>query len=78
MAIIEYKKRFIELAKYALVFVTDEVDKCKRFEEGMRTEIRAPVTANMDWSNLSKMVKVAMRVEKCMVDDKKNKVLKRA
>ncbi|KAA0031989.1 putative Retrotransposon protein [Cucumis melo var. makuwa] len=75
MAIIEYEKRFIELAKYALVFVTDEVDKCKRFEEGMRTEIRAPVTANMDWSNLSKMVKVAMRVEKRMVDDKKNKVL---
>ena len=31
----EYEKKFTELARYALALVTEEVDKCKRFEEGL-------------------------------------------
>lgn len=48
MTIVEYEKMFIELAKYALAFVTNEIDKCKQFQDGLRTKHRASVTANMD------------------------------
>ncbi|KAA0032579.1 hypothetical protein E5676_scaffold284G00440 [Cucumis melo var. makuwa] len=42
---------------------TDEgnVDNYKQFEEGLQTEIKAPVTASMDWSNFSRLVKATMR-----------------
>ena len=46
--IVEYEKNFTKLAKYALAFVMDEADKCKHFEDGLRTEIRALVTTNMN------------------------------
>ncbi|KAA0046177.1 uncharacterized protein E5676_scaffold1333G00270 [Cucumis melo var. makuwa] len=35
----EYEKRFTELAKYALAFITNEMEKCEKFEEGLQTEI---------------------------------------
>lgn len=72
MTVVEYEKWFTELAKYALAFVVDEADKCKRFEEDLQTEIRAPITDNMDWSDFFRLVDVAMRVEKCMENDNKN------
>ncbi|KAA0025975.1 uncharacterized protein E6C27_scaffold34G002910 [Cucumis melo var. makuwa] len=60
MTVIEYEKIFTELAKYTLDFVIDEVDKCKQFGEGLRIEIRAPITASINWSDFSKLVDVAM------------------
>ncbi|TYK18952.1 Retrotransposon gag protein [Cucumis melo var. makuwa] len=39
MAIAEYEKKFRELGKYAISFIMDEEDKCKHFEEGLRTAI---------------------------------------
>lgn len=77
MTVTEYEKWFTELAKYALAFVVNEADKCKRFEEGLRTEIRALITISMDWSDFSKLVEVVMSVEKCMVEDKKNNFFKK-
>ena len=44
----EYEKKYTELSKYAMTIVADEIDRCKRFEEGLREEIRTPVTANAD------------------------------
>ena len=38
VTVLEYDKRFTELAKYALDFVTNEVDKCKRFKKGLQTK----------------------------------------
>ncbi|KAA0062038.1 hypothetical protein E6C27_scaffold89G003760 [Cucumis melo var. makuwa] len=72
-----YEKQFTELAKYALAFVVDETDKCKRFEEGLQTEIIALVTTSMDLFHFSKLVEAAMRVERCMEVDKKNKISKK-
>lgn len=56
--------------------MTDEIDKCKRFEDGLWTEIRASVMASMDWSDLSKLVEADMRVERCLAEEKKNKIVK--
>lgn len=39
MTIAEYEKKFTKLSKYALAFVIDETDKCKRFKDGLRTKI---------------------------------------
>lgn len=54
----------------------DEIDKCKRFKDGLQTEIRALVAAIMNKSDFSKLVEVAIRVERCMADEKKNKIVK--
>ena len=35
MTVAKYEKKFTELVKYALTFVTDEKDKCKRFEDSL-------------------------------------------
>ncbi|XP_022869248.1 uncharacterized protein LOC111388703 [Olea europaea var. sylvestris] len=45
MTVAEYQMRFIELSKYAQVFVSNEIDKCRCFENGLREEIRSAITA---------------------------------
>ncbi|KAA0052118.1 Retrotransposon gag protein [Cucumis melo var. makuwa] len=47
LTIFEYEKRFT-FDKYALAFVINEANKCQQFEDGLQTEIRAPVMANTD------------------------------
>ena len=76
MTIVEYEKQFTKLVKYALAFVIDETGKYKRSEEGLRTQIRALVTPNIDWFEISKLVEANMKVQRCIVDDKKNKVIR--
>ena len=60
MTVTEYEKRFTELATYALTFMVDEGVKYKRFEESLHTKVIAPVITNMDWSDFSKLVEVAI------------------
>lgn len=45
MLVAEYERKFTNLSKYAIGIVIDEVNRCKRFVEGLRKEIRTPVTA---------------------------------
>ena len=73
MSVAEYERKFTELAKYALAIVTEEADKCKRFEEGLQGEIRTPVTASTEWMNFTKLVEAAMRVEKSLAEERTNK-----
>lgn len=42
------------------------------FEDGLKTEIRAPVMTSADWSDFAKLVEAVMQVERCLVDEKKN------
>ena len=39
MNMAKYKKKYTKLSKYALIIVANEVDRCKRFEKGLRKEI---------------------------------------
>ena len=73
MSVAEYEKKFTELAKYALAIVAEEADKCKRFEEGLRGEIRTLVIASTEWINFTKLVEAAMRVEKSLTEGKTDK-----
>src|ERR1051325_3074114 len=63
-SVAEYEKKFTELSKYAQLLVSSEEDRCRRFEDGLREEIRTPVTASTTWTDYAKLVETAMRVEK--------------
>lgn len=57
------------LSTYVHSIIADESNRCKRFEEGLRREIRTPVTASVKWKEFSKLVEAAMRVEKNLTDE---------
>lgn len=70
MSVAEYKKKFIELAKYDMALIADETNRCKRFEEDLWKEIWTLVTTSAEWSDFAKLVEVAMRVEKSLAEEK--------
>ncbi|KAA0067802.1 uncharacterized protein E6C27_scaffold2484G00050 [Cucumis melo var. makuwa] len=43
---------------------------CRRFERGLRFEIRTPVTAIDKWMDFSQLVETALRVEQSIVEEK--------
>ncbi|KAA0040577.1 uncharacterized protein E6C27_scaffold262G001470 [Cucumis melo var. makuwa] len=45
-------------------------EKCRRFERGLRFEIRTPVTAIAKWMDFSQLVETALRVEQSIVEEK--------
>ncbi|TYK02484.1 Retrotransposon gag protein [Cucumis melo var. makuwa] len=71
----EYGKKFMELARYAITFIMNEEDKCMHFEEGLRTSIRALVTACAGSLDFSKLVEAAIRIEKCLVEEDEEKMV---
>ncbi|XP_038877203.1 uncharacterized protein LOC120069501 [Benincasa hispida] len=44
MTVAEYELKYTELSKYALNIVVDEKERCRRFEIGLKQEIRTPIT----------------------------------
>lgn len=68
MIVDEYEKKFNELAKYALAFVVDEVDKCTQFEDGLLIEIIASVMVSSNWLDFSKLVEATMRIKRCLAE----------
>ncbi|XP_040363886.1 uncharacterized protein LOC121049795 [Rosa chinensis] len=63
MTVAQYEHRFIELSRYAPLLVANEEDKCRRFVDGLREEIRFVVTA-IGHTRFVTLVQAAMRVEK--------------
>ncbi|KAA0060440.1 retrotransposon protein [Cucumis melo var. makuwa] len=51
-------------------FLASESDRCRRFERGLRFEIRTPVTAIAKWTNFSQLVETALRVEQSITEEK--------
>ncbi|TYJ96623.1 Retrovirus-related Pol polyprotein from transposon opus [Cucumis melo var. makuwa] len=73
MTVAEYEKKYTELSKYVTRVIEDEVERCKRFREGLREEIRTPMTVCADWNDFSKLVEAALRVEKCLNERKRER-----
>ena len=44
MTVAEYEVKFTQLSRYASSMVATERDKCRRFEEGLKYEIRSKIT----------------------------------
>lgn len=74
--IAKYEKKITELPKYTIAFILDEEDKCKHFEESLRTAIRALVMASVIWLDFSNLIEVAIHVEKCLAEGDEEKMIK--
>ncbi|KAL2466666.1 Gag protease polyprotein-like protein [Abeliophyllum distichum] len=57
----------MELSKYATLLIANEADRCRRFEGGLRRDIRVAVTGG-DYKDFGKLVEAALRVEQCILD----------
>ena len=63
LSVAEYERKYTKLSRYADVTMASKLDRCHRFESGLRFEIRTPVTTIAKWSNFSQLVETALRVE---------------
>ncbi|TYK15340.1 uncharacterized protein E5676_scaffold16974G00010 [Cucumis melo var. makuwa] len=70
LSVAEYERKYTELSRYADVIVASESDRCRRFERGLRFEIRTPVTTITKWTNFSQLVETALRVEQSITEEK--------
>ncbi|KAA0056403.1 uncharacterized protein E5676_scaffold120G002560 [Cucumis melo var. makuwa] len=66
----EYERKYTELSQYADVIVASKSDRCRRFERGLRFEIRTPVTTIAKWKDFSQLVETALRVEQSITEEK--------
>ncbi|TYK30559.1 Transposon Ty3-G Gag-Pol polyprotein [Cucumis melo var. makuwa] len=70
LSVAEYERKYTELSRYADVIVASESNRCRRFERGLRFEIRTPVTAIAKWMNFSQLVETALRLEQSITKEK--------
>ncbi|GAV67210.1 hypothetical protein CFOL_v3_10718 [Cephalotus follicularis] len=62
MSVAQYEHKFLELSHFAPALVADQEERCQRFLDGLRPEIRNSV-ATIDWNVFGSLVESAMRVE---------------
>ncbi|KAL2237893.1 UNVERIFIED_CONTAM: hypothetical protein Sindi_0981000 [Sesamum indicum] len=65
----EYELRFAALAKYAPEAIATQEDRCYRFEQGLRREIRRGLAIRI--TNFKTLVESAVRMEETVIEDKK-------
>ncbi|TYJ96613.1 Retrotransposable element Tf2 [Cucumis melo var. makuwa] len=70
LSVAEYERKYTELSWYTDVIVAYESDRCRRFERGLRFEIRTPITAIAKWTNCSELEETALRVEQSIIEVK--------
>ncbi|KAA0036143.1 reverse transcriptase [Cucumis melo var. makuwa] len=70
LSVAEYERKYTELSRYADIIVAFESDRYRRFERGLRFEIRTPVTTIAKWTNFSQLVETALRVEQSIPEEK--------
>lgn len=73
MTVAEYLNKYIELSKHATtMIIQDEIDKCRKFEDGLREEIRTSICA-VEWREFKKLVEAALEVERSISERKSEK-----
>ena len=63
LSVVEYEAKFIALARFALNLIPNEVEKARRFEEGLLPEIRLLLCADQ-FPTMQQVVAKAMLIEK--------------
>ncbi|KAL0458746.1 UNVERIFIED_CONTAM: RNA-directed DNA polymerase [Sesamum latifolium] len=71
----EYELRFAALAKYAPEAVVTQEDRCYRFEQGLRPEIRKGLAVRI--TDFKTLVESAVRMEEAVTEEKKRMKEKR-
>ena len=62
LSVFEYEKEFLRLSKYYPALIATEEEKCKRFEQGLNSELKMYLVAHQ-FSEFSKLVKAVTRLE---------------
>ncbi|KAA0040422.1 retrotransposon protein, putative, Ty3-gypsy sub-class [Cucumis melo var. makuwa] len=70
LSVAECERKYTEFSQYADVIMASESDRCRRFEIGLRFEIRTPVTAITKWTSFSQLVELTLRVEQSIIEEK--------
>ena len=58
----EYENKFLDLSRFATSVIGDERERCRRFEDGLRFEIRTTMTASR-YTEFGEVVETARKVE---------------
>ena len=69
MSVLEYVARFIELARFANDYVTTDLAKVRRFEDGLRLSIRGKIVGLL-LQDMDAMVRMTMAIEGEIADAK--------
>ena len=62
LSVFEYEKEFLRLSKYYPALIAIEEEKCKRFEQGLNSELKMYLVAHQ-FTEFSKLVKAVTRLE---------------
>ncbi|XP_021607608.1 uncharacterized protein LOC110611529 [Manihot esculenta] len=68
MTVAEYEREFIRLSRYSREIIPTEETKCKRFEQGLNTEIKMLLVA-LQIRDFSALVNATLNVEKVREED---------
>ena len=68
MSVAEYEVKFDQLSRYALHLVATEQDKCNKFEDGLRLEIKKGISTR-DMHTFADLREAALRVERLMEEE---------
>ena len=69
MSVSEYEVKFDQLSRYAMHLVATEEDKCTKFEEGLRLEIKKGISTR-DMQTFGDLREAALRVERLVEEEK--------
>ncbi|KAL2230621.1 UNVERIFIED_CONTAM: Transposon Tf2-12 polyprotein [Sesamum indicum] len=69
LLVAEYELRFAALAKYAPKAIATQEDRCYRFEQGLRSEIKRGHAIRI--INFKTLAELAVRMEEAVMEDKK-------
>ncbi len=64
----KYERGFVRLSRYGRKIVPNEVERCKRFEEGLNDNIEVMITA-LGITEFTKLVEAALKVEKVRMNE---------
>ncbi|GAV84884.1 zf-CCHC domain-containing protein [Cephalotus follicularis] len=71
MSVTQCEHKFLEFSHYAPTLVADQEERCQRFLDGLRPEIRHSV-ATIEWNVFGNLVESTMRVE-LSINDQRSK-----
>ena len=76
LSVFEYEKEFLRLSKYYLTLIATEEERCKRFEQGLNSELQLFLAAQQ-YTEFPKLVKAAIRVERVIKQEQERNQQKR-
>src|SRR2546425_8865062 len=67
MSVAEYELRFTQLSRYAGSLASSDRDKCRRYEEGLRWEIKSHITS-YDSRSFADLRAAAIKAERLVAE----------